>query len=195
MHIRSTFPSADTLEKWHTKLSKLPHSYPEVGQSQGQFPAGYDHDYNEVQLGHGRACFEQAKIALKDWQMFPSSWTRIYPKEAPQLEGQLVLVLFRLLGFWWANPCRIIYTVDNFDHFGFGYGTIAGHVEKGEEYFGVRIDTDNRVWYEVRAFSKPAIWATKLTYPLPRFFQRKFVQGSKAGMKTQVAKMMAHPPQ
>ncbi len=191
MHIRPYFPSAGTLADWHANLSKLPHSYPEVGQSQAKFPLGYDHDYNEIQLGQGRACFEKAKIALRNWQMFPNSWTRIYPKKAPQVEGQLVLVLFRLLGFWWANPCRIIYTVDTHDHFGFGYGTVAGHVEKGEEYFGVRIDADKRVWYEVRAFSKPAIWVTKLTYPLARVFQRKFVRGSKAGMKAEVAKLMA----
>lgn len=187
MRIRPYFPSSVVLAKWHEDFTALPHSYPEVGQSAGDFPAAYDHDYNEVYLGHGEACFEKAKVALQAWQMFPLSWTRLYPRHAPLKEGQVVMVLFQLFGCWWANACRIIYTVDQEGCFGFAYGTIEGHVEKGEEYFGVRQEADGSVWYEIRAFSRPAIWLTRLTYPLARNFQRRFVRGSKAQMKRVVA--------
>lgn len=187
MRLRPYFPPPPLLAKWHHDFSKAEHTYEEIGQSRGEFPAGYDHDYNEIYLGEGEACFERAKAAVQKWYMFPETWTRIYPGDAPIKDGQVVMVLFRLFGCWWANACRIIYTVDAADRFGFGYGTLKGHVEKGEEYFGVRMDKDGRVYYEVRAFSRPAIWLTRLTYPLPRLFQRKFVRMSKAQMQSKVA--------
>lgn len=182
MYARPYFPNDTELADLSARLNLLPHSYPEVGQSQQDFPLGYDHDRNQVYLGVGDATFEKAKMALSEWQMFPSTWTKVYPAKAPIQKGQLVLVLFQLFGFWWANPCRIIYTVDEPKRFGFGYGTVQGHVEKGEEYFGVYQDAAGKVWYEVKAYSKPGIWLTRLTYPLARRFQRRFVQGSKAGM-------------
>lgn len=182
MYAWSFLPNDEQLGDLSARLNLLPHSYPEVGQSQQDFPAGYDHDRNKVYLGEGELAFEKAKAALSQWLMFPSQWIKIYPAQAPIQEGQLVLILFLLVGFWWANPCRIIYTVDEPRRFGFGYGTVQGHVEKGEEYFGVYQDAAGKVWYEINAFSKPGIWLTQLTYPLARRFQRRFIKGSKAGM-------------
>ncbi|MBX2874984.1 MAG: DUF1990 domain-containing protein [Saprospiraceae bacterium] len=194
MRLYPAFPSDTLLHKWHHAFSKAEHSYREVGHSKGAFPAGYDHDYNEVYLGEGEACFEKAKEAVRNWYMFPESWTRIYPWEAPIKEGQVVMVLFRLFGFWWANACQIIYMVETENRYGFGYGTLKGHVEKGEEYFGVRMEADGRVYYEVRAFSRPAVWLTRLTYPLPRLFQRRFVRHSKARMQRMVAERSSSSP-
>ncbi|NRB48709.1 MAG: DUF1990 domain-containing protein [Saprospiraceae bacterium] len=191
MRLRPFFPSPALLQQWYDAFCLAEHTYDEIGQSRGEFPAGYDHDYNEIYLGEGEACFEKAKVAVREWYMFPRTWTQIYPGEAPIQEGQVVMVLFRLFGCWWGNACRIIYTVDTVDRFGFGYGTLKGHVEKGEEYFGVRMEADGSVYYEVRAFSRPAIWLTKLTYPLPRLFQRKFIRQSKAQMQGQVGSMSA----
>lgn len=189
MRLHPFFPPPTLLRKWHQDFCKAEHTYEEVGRSKGEFPAGYDHDYNEIYLGTGEVCFEQAKAAVRNWYMFPASWTRIYPWETPIQEGQVVMVLFRLLGLWWGNACKIIYTVDTADRFGFGYGTLKGHVEKGEEYFGVRMEADGSVYYEVRAFSRPAVWLTRLSYPLPRLFQRRFIQQSKARMKRMVLEM------
>ncbi len=194
MRLHPFFPSLTLQKKWHQAFSEETYSYPEVGQSKKAFPNGYDHDYNEVFLGKGAACFEKAKIAVQNWYMFPDSWTRIYPQEAPIQSGQVVMILFRLLGFWWGNACRIVYTVDTAHRFGFGYGTLKGHVEKGEEYFGVRLDPDGRVYYEVRAFSRPAVWLTRLSYPLPRLFQGKFIRMSKARMQRMVAAMSSPSP-
>lgn len=194
MRLRPFFPPPTLLQQWHQDFCKAEHTYEELGQSKGEFPTGYDHDYNEIYLGAGKDCFERAKIAVREWYMFPRNWTRIYPGDAPIKEGQVVMVLFRLFGCWWANACKIIYTVDTGDRFGFGYGTLKGHVEKGEEYFGVRMEADGKVYYEVRAFSRPAIWLTRLTYPLPRMFQRRFIRQSKAQMKARVASISSSDP-
>lgn len=187
MRLRPYFPPPTLLQKWYQDFCKAEHTYEEVGQSRGEFPTGYDHDYNEIYLGEGEACLKKAKVAVQAWCMFPRTWTRIHPGDAPIKKGQVVMVLFRLFGCWWGNACRIIYTVDTADRFGFGYGTLKGHVEKGEEYFGVRMETDGSVYYEVRAFSRPAIWLTKLTYPLSRLFQRRFIQQSKVQMQRRVS--------
>jgi len=118
--------------------------------------------------------------------MFPSSWVKIYPKRPLIESGQVVSVLFRLFGIWWFNSCRIIYTLDNNRQYGFAYGTLQGHVERGEECFQVYLDEQEQVWYQIDAFSTPGVWLTRLSYPLPRLFQRRFVRHSFEGMKKAV---------
>ncbi|MEZ5039087.1 MAG: DUF1990 domain-containing protein [Saprospiraceae bacterium] len=180
---RPFIPSKVTLAQWLSTAALSAHSYPEVGASRGDFPVAYDHDHNKTYLGEGDKTFEAAKWAIHNWHMFPAPWTKVYPYPAPLQKGTAVLVLFRLFGLWWVNPCRIIYIVDEKMRFGFAYGTLPGHVEKGEEYFGVYQDEAGKVWYEIHAFSRPAHWAVRLSYPLSRRFQRRFVRGSLARMR------------
>ncbi|NEE35777.1 DUF1990 domain-containing protein, partial [Streptomyces sp. SID7982] len=47
-----------------------------------------------------------------------------------------------------------------------GYGTLAGHPERGEECFTVDLADDGTVWFTVLAFSRPASWYTRLAGPL-----------------------------
>jgi uncharacterized protein (UPF0548 family) len=53
---------------------------------------------------------------------------------------------------------------------------------KGEELFSVERHADGTVWYRVLAFSRPRYWLVRLTKPLARRLQRKFVRDSKAAM-------------
>ena len=62
------------------------------------------------------------------------------------------------------------------------YGTLAAHVERGEERFAVAWREDDSVWYEILAFSRPAHIFTKIGYPLARRMQRRFANDSKAAM-------------
>ncbi|HEX9229808.1 MAG TPA: DUF1990 family protein, partial [Arthrobacter sp.] len=41
---------------------------------------------------------------------------------------------------------------------GFGYGTLPGHPERGEEAFEVSIDTAGAVTFTITAFSRHANW-------------------------------------
>jgi len=51
---------------------RRPFSYPEVGRTRyAETVAGYDNDYNSVELGHGDAAWAAAKAAIQEWQMFP----------------------------------------------------------------------------------------------------------------------------
>ena len=92
-----------------------------------------------------------------------------------------------MLGGHILNACRIVYTVDEEAatgaRFGFAYGTLPGHVERGEERFLVEWHRhDDTVWYDILAFSQPKHWLVRLGYPVTRFFQKRFAQASKAAM-------------
>ncbi len=66
------------------------------------------------------------------------------------------------------------------DRFGFAYGTLPGHVEKGEERFAVEWDHgDDSVHYDVLGFSRPKHPMAWPGYPLARSLQRRFARDSK----------------
>ncbi len=163
-----------------------PHSYPEVGDTRGSAePAGYEIDHNAVQLGTGEAAFAAACDAIRQWKMFPAGWTRISPVDAPIETGQIVAMQAHALGFWWLNACRIVYVLDETTpvrRFGFAYGTLLDHVERGEERFSVELHADGALWYDIRAFSQPRYWPVRLAKPLARWLQRRFVADSMASM-------------
>ena len=55
---------------------------------------------------------------------------------------------------------RVLDVIDKPRLRGFSYGTLPGHPETGEERFTVRLDGDDTVWAEIRAFSCPGRWFT-----------------------------------
>jgi uncharacterized protein (UPF0548 family) len=182
-----TFPAESVLQEHWLAQKSSPYAYPEVGASASQFPSGYDHDREEAHLGFGDAVFVKAAKALRRWAMFPRDWTQIYPGDAPIEVGQEVLVLFRLFGlWWWRNSSRIVYLIDEPARFGFAYGTLPPHIEKGEEIFMVELRDDGSVWYRIQAFSRPNRWYIWLAYPLGRAYQRKFRRDSFAAMQKAV---------
>lgn len=177
-------PATPDLEKhWQAQQSQA-FAYPEVGSSAQIFPKGYDHDRESTLLGFGDQAFEAAKKALREWAMFPPSWTRIFPAHTPLQAGNEVLVLFRLFGlWWWHNSSRIVYLIDEPARFGFAYGTLPAHIECGEEIFQVELRDDGSVWYSIQAFSKPNRWYVWLGYPVARAYQRKFRRDSFQAME------------
>jgi uncharacterized protein (UPF0548 family) len=167
----------------------LPLTYESVGATRGDdWPAGYNHDRNRITLGHGEAVFERAVAALRAWRMFPAPWTEIVPPAAPQREGECVALLIRATGVWWMSAARVVYEVDEAGdgvkrRVGFAYGTLPGHVEKGEERFTVAWMADDSVRYELHAFSRPRHWLVRLGKPFARTLQRRFVRQSLEQMR------------
>ena len=84
------------------------------------------------------------------------------------------------------NACRVVYTVGDtgpLSKFGFAYGTLPGHVESGEERFLVEWDrSDDAVWYDIIAFSRPHQFSARLGYPVVRRLQKRFGRDSAAAM-------------
>ncbi len=185
-------PSAAQIETFLNKTGQGQFSYPEVGASAHLSSVkGYDNDFHRIRLGEGPDVFRIACEAIRAWQMFPGDWVRIEPADAPVEKGQVVAIVARAMGVYWLNNCRIVYRMDEkapVRRFGFAYGTLGQHVEKGEELFMVEWLPDGTVWYLIYAFSKPRFWLARLAYPLARAFQRKFVRSSQRAMKREIEK-------
>ena len=105
-------------------------------------------------------------------------------------------VLASRCGVWWLNACRIVYVIDEaapFRRFGFAYGTLPDHAERGEERFTVEWRDDDSVWYDLLAFSQPRHWLARLGYPLTRHYQKCFGLDSLAAMSKAVRTASVNP--
>jgi uncharacterized protein (UPF0548 family) len=161
-------------------------SYAEVGHSRQQAPQSYTADHHRVNLGQGIETFECAKSAIRQWKMFDMPWIDLCWPDTPIEPGATVAVLVSHLGFWSMNACRIVYVIDEHgssERYGFAYGTLPDHMERGEERFTVEFDpVDQTVWYDIHAFSRPSMLA-RLAYPFARALQKRFARDSGAAMQ------------
>jgi uncharacterized protein (UPF0548 family) len=176
-------PTARQVNDFLKKEDQLLYTYAPLGatKQEAAMPK-FDNDFQRVVIGSGPEAWALAKEKMRDWQMFPKAWTIILPQRAPLREGQTVAMYARAFGFWWRNSCRIVYTLDEPTRFGFAYGTLPGHLERGEELFLLELDADGQVWYTIRAFSRPRHWLARVGYPLMRRFQARFRRDSAAQM-------------
>lgn len=186
-------PSKAEIENFVSSQRELPFSYREVGATRGQAPEGYIVDRYRVRLGEGEEAYARAKEALRFWRQFGLGWVSIHPDDAPPEVGATVAVLARHLGFWSLNSARIIYLVEeggDLERFGFAYGTLPGHAERGEERFLVEHDRrSGAVSYDVFAFSRPNSPLARIGCPFARLLQRRFARDSKEAMKRAVHPM------
>ena len=183
-------PNSDTVRGFLSEQADQPFSYSDAGISRDTPPpSGYTVDHNRIELGRGADIFTRAVAALRRWEMFNLGWVRLYWPEAPVAVGSDVAVLARHLGFYSLNACRVVYVVDDerpVRRYGFAYGTLPDHAEQGEERFTVEWQTDDSVWYDILAFSRPNQLLAKVGYPVTRLLQKRFAEDSKRAMKRAV---------
>jgi uncharacterized protein (UPF0548 family) len=77
----------------------------------------------------------------------------------------------------------VVWTVDESDRFGFGYGTLPGHPECGEEAFVVNRHHDGRITFDITAVSKPRHPLVRLGAPVARIMQMRATRNYLAGMQ------------
>ena len=193
-----TRPTTTQIQQYLEQQSKQPISCPDVGASRNIW-GNYDHhldrrytiDHNRVLLGSGAKIFELAKIALRNWEMFGLDWVSLLWRETPIEVGATVGVMVQQLGIWSLNACRIIYILEengSTERFGFGYGTLPDHGLCGEERFVVEwCRSNDTVWYDLLAFSRPNQWLTRLGYWYVRRLQKRFGAGSLQAMERAVS--------
>ena len=194
----ATRPDDEAIRRFLTAQQHLPYSYVEVGTTKTIPPYGYDIDHNRIQLGTGCELFAQAKEAVRRWEMFNLGWLQLWTPAAPIAVGTTVAVLAHVWSIWILNACRIVYVIDDtgpIDVFGFAYGTLPGHVERGEERFTVQWNhADDSVWYDLLAFSRPNHWLTRLGYLYVRRLQKRFARASQQAMLSAVSRAtQPHP--
>lgn len=178
-------PASEQIVALLDELREAPFSYREVGATRALpevLPAGYDVDRTELVLGRGAGVWDAAKAGIADWAPFHLPWIHVQA-ERPPAPGVLAVVMVKVLGVWWTNVSRVVYTIDEAHRFGFAYGTLAHHAESGEERFLVeRAPETGQVTYRIVAFSRPQHPLARLGYPLVRLAQRRFGVGSRAAL-------------
>jgi len=128
--------SPEAIRRFISSQHELPFSYHEVGATAHELPTGYTVDRNRIKLGTGKDAYERAIAALRNWKQFDLGWVRMVPPETAIEVGAVVAILTRHFGFWSLNACRVVYLIDEdgpVKKFGFAYGTLSSHVERGEE--------------------------------------------------------------
>lgn len=185
-----TKPSESFIERFLEDRKHEAFSYPDIGRTAGKAPSGYNIDHNRILLGYGRDTYAKAGDAINDWKMFNFPWLSLCWTDAPIQPGTTVGVLVSHLGFWSLNASRIVYTVNDvgaIETYGFAYGTLQEHAERGEERFTVEYHLqDESVWYDLYAFSKPSHILARLGSPISRLLQKRFAEASKVAMRDAV---------
>ncbi|HXI23015.1 MAG TPA: DUF1990 domain-containing protein [Pyrinomonadaceae bacterium] len=191
-------PSQSTIDDFLAQSLRLPLSYQPIGIA-GLAQSEFRIDEVRCTLGHGSKTFTSAKEALLSWRQFDLGWVELLPHDAPIETGTVVAVMVRHLGFWSLNGCRIVYTIgdrDSATQFGFAYGTLTNHAERGEEIFEVSIDpASQEVSYRIRAASKPRATLARVGYPLTRTLQARFRRDSLAAMRRAVTPGRSFEPE
>lgn len=150
-------------------LSGLPLTYTEVGATARDLPAGYRHVRLSHRIGTGRPRFEEAAAAVLRYGMLRGAGLRVTAtSEVAEVGAD---VLGRLGPF--VAPCRVVYVLAEKNRRGFAYGSLPGHAVSGEEFFGVRYESpEDAVYAEVVAFSRPAMWWSRLGAPVAALVQK-----------------------
>ena len=181
---RISEPTDRDVAEFISSQRDLPFTYAEVGATNATPPAGYNVDHNRTQLGAGEATFARAVEALKTWRQFDLGWVTIVPKGVTVAAGATVAVKARAFGTWSLSATRVVYVIDEPRRFGFAYGTLPEHVERGEERFLVELLPDDTVWYDILAFSRPQHPLVRVSAPLARRLQKRFARESLIRMKS-----------
>lgn len=154
------------------RAEKAEVTYPERGETRSErLPSGYHHDRREIQVGYGDAAWQRSRDAIRQWEAHRFAGFAVTPARAG-IEAGVTVVASRPVGpVILAIPCRIVYSTDEPNRFGFAYGTLPGHPERGEEAFHVMRGPDDSVTAQIVAFSRPDDWPTRVAAPVARRIQ------------------------
>jgi uncharacterized protein (UPF0548 family) len=147
-------------------------TYDEAGCTSGDDrPAGYTHDEYDRSLGAGS--FVRAVLGLRTWQAHLGAGIAVYPEGATiELDANVILSV-HIGPIYAMAPCRIVYVIEEPDRFGFAYGTLPGHPERGEEAFIVERGPTDIARFRITAFSRPVAPFARLAKPIARATQQR----------------------
>jgi uncharacterized protein (UPF0548 family) len=159
-------------------LATAPFTYPDVGGTRrARLPTGYAHMERTAPVGRGEPAFRRAAHAVFDWGMQRGIGLRVRASGPPSEPGTVVVLTAGLPRLGYDIPCRVVWAQTSGPEQGFGYGTLPGHPESGEECFVVRLGDDGVVTFTTRVFSRLATPLARLGGPASRLVQRAAVEG------------------
>jgi uncharacterized protein (UPF0548 family) len=153
------------------RLAAASLTYSEVGATAGELPAQYYHLRRRVMIGRGQQVFADAANAVAGWQVQLRAGLRVSASTPTTRAGTDAILGLNIGPLRLSAPCRVVYTVDHPERWGFAYGTLPGHPESGEESFIVEHHDDGAVSFTITAFSRPSTAIARLAGPAGHFVQ------------------------
>ena len=132
--------------------------------------AGYHHLTVSTTLT--RRDFDAAARDLFAWRLQAGSGLEVHASDVPLRRDTVVLMTWGLGFLSLKIPCRVIDVVHEERRRGFGYGTLPGHPEAGEERFLLEHLDDGRILLTITAYSRLASRLARVGGPLSRAAQR-----------------------
>ncbi|WP_129840762.1 DUF1990 domain-containing protein [Streptomyces sp. RFCAC02] len=162
-------------------------TYPRVGATRdlrhgGEPPPGYHLLRVRADIGHGRDTWERAVRAVLRWEMHRAAGLRVRADTDEAVPGATVTVGLGIGPLRLPATSRVVWTIHEPDAAGFGYGTLTGNPVRGEEAFVVERHSDDRVSLDVTAFSRGAVWYTRVAGPFGRAAQRVIAHSYARGL-------------
>ena len=148
-------------------------TYPEVGRTRETelLPRDAHALRRRTRVGAAEVFDAAANFVLR-YEMQRAAGFTVSATSSRATEGAEVTMRARFGPLRIVAPTRVVYVIDEPDRQGFAYGTLPGHPESGEELFLVE-RLGNETWVEIRAFSRPGRWYTRLGGPVVRRVQHR----------------------
>ena len=151
-------------------------TYPDTGRTERPYPTPMTDRWpegyrlvlrkQELDVADTGAGFLRLAGGLLDWDVHRGAGLRVppgTPRAAPGVD------MASGVGLWnirYYAPCRVLWSAEPVtddagaavrgQRAGFGYGTLPGHPESGEEGFYAELDDEGRLYFRVAAYSRPA---------------------------------------
>lgn len=154
-------------------------TYSEVGATQaGPLPAGYRALRVRHLLARDVSREESARVgdALLRWEVHAAVHVRLDVDADEAAPGVRATTRLGVGPLRLGEPCEVIWVERDPARTGFGYGTLPGHLFRGEEAFTVERDDAGDLWFVVTAFSVPVPWWVRMLGPLVVVGQRLYLR-------------------
>jgi len=176
--------SQQTLGRLLDETKTMPFSYPDAGASRGVPPTGYRSINESIVAGHGEEAFARLVNGILGWYVHRDSGVRVLAAAPVIAAGVDVALGAKSAGAFIVMTCRVVYVVDEPRRKGFGYGSLPGHPEAGEESFVAELNDDQTVTFTVGGFSRPGTVFTTMVSPIARILAgraiHRYLQAAKA---------------
>ena len=157
------------------RLRALPWSYPDPGVTRDEGAAARWNVRRRADLGVGKQVWDNAVDGLWHWQIQLGAGIGVAASAPAVAVGEVVVLRLGPPGVGLRAPCRVVWVLDEPRRQGFGYGTLPGHPESGEEAFVLTLGQHDTVSLTITASSRPATVAARLGGPITRAVQHAVI--------------------
>lgn len=124
------------------------------------------------------ACFARARIALASYQFSDRDIVVAHFDPAPPLLTRRLLLEIKVIGLHYLCPAEVTGVRDEPHVYGFRYDTLAGHIERGVEWFLLTKNHRGEIRFRIEARWKrgqlPNWWSRLGFILLSGYYQRRW---------------------